>query len=239
MRKKGLGFLIVLTVTLALSGSVSLGAGNPLDGRIIALDAGHGGTENGAVNQKYQVAEKDVNIAVVYALKSKLEVGGACVVLTRVGDETITSRRKRVNLAKEKCKSECSGKCDVLVSVHHNGSTDPTYDGTMVIYNEKQDIPLATALHDALILELGLLDEGYEHGGYGMTVYGHLVSALTEAYYITNDGEAELYLNGDRVGQEAQALHQGLIDYFSSSSENGGGNGGDKCPPGKEKQGKC
>ena len=139
-KKIGLGILIALTVTLALPGPVSIEAENPLSGKIIALDAGHGGADGGAVNQKYEVAEKVVNKDVVYALKNKLEAD-ACVVLTRVGDETITSRKERVNIAEEKCESECSGKCDVLVSVHHNGSTDPTRDGTMVIYNEKQDIP--------------------------------------------------------------------------------------------------
>ena len=143
-------------------------------------------------------------------------------------------------MAIEECKSLYGRKCDALISVHHNGSTDPNYDGTMVIYNEKQDKPLATALHDALISALGLTDEGYDHGGYGMTVYGHLVSALTEAYYITNTDEANYYLlgistpissydtsstcsyevhfGGDRINQEADALYQGLLNYFSAPS---------------------
>ena len=134
-------------------------------------------------------------------------------------------------MAIEECKSLYGRKCDALVSVHHNGSTDATHDGTMVIYNEKQDKPLATALHDALSA-LGLTDEGYDNGGYGMTVYGHLVSALTEAYYITNNWEAQQYLNGTstqvcdsksvligkRVNQEADALYQGLLNYFSAPS---------------------
>ena len=140
-------------------------------------------------------------------------------------------------MAIEECKSLYGRKCDALISVHHNGSTDPNYDGTMVIYNEKQDKPLATALHDALISALGLTDEGYDHGGYGMTVYGHLVSALTEAYYITNDWEAQQYLNGtsthvcdsksirigERVNQEADALYQGLLNYFSAPPTKPGG----------------
>jgi len=126
---------------------------------------------------------------------------------------------------------------DFLFAV--NGSTDLNYDGLLVIYNEKQDKPLAIALHDALWDGLTkppepnvYIDEGLDHGGYGMTVYGHLVSALTEAYYITNDWEAEQYLNGtstrvcdnksvligNRINQEADALYQGLFNYFSAPS---------------------
>ena len=67
-----------------------------------------------------------------------------------------------------------------------------------------------------------------------MTVYKNLVSAITEAYYITNDCEAELYLyfkgqltdisqgckEGDyslenRIDREAQLQLKGLLNYFS------------------------
>ncbi len=215
--------------------------------RIIALDAGHGGNYPGAVNKRYGIKEKDVNLAVVKALQTQLIIAGACVVLTREGDEdAVSSRKERVKIAKEKCKSECGGECDILVSVHHNGSTNSTRDGTMAIYNHKEDFVLAEALHDALISGLKLADEGYDHGGYGMTVY-FTPAAITEAYYITNDCEAELYLYneiksddcnpalypaGNRVEQEVRALYQGLVDYFITSSENGGG-GGKPDNPGK------
>jgi len=245
------GLLLIFSSILIALGLISVKADTtPLSGKLIALDAGHGENELGAqypancdVNKnECEVYEKDVNLAVVYALKQKLEGAGANVVLTRVCDETISSRKSRVDLAIEKCKSEYGKKCDVLVSVHHNGSTDPNYDGLLVIYNEKQDLPLAITLHDALWESFSsttpnYADEGLDHGGYGMTVYGHLVSALTEAYYITNNWEAEQYLKGatttisnydlsstcnysvkigDRINQEAEALYQGLLNYFNA-----------------------
>ncbi len=239
--------------TLALALTVALATGNlvavaetPLAGKIIALDAGHGGEECGAqypANSGCEAAtivEKDVNLAVVYALKDKLESASAYVVLTRVGDETMDSRKSRVDLAIEKCYAQYLRKCDILVSVHHNGNTEPSHDGTLVIYNEKKDIPLARALHDALMV-LGLPDEGYLHGGYGMTVYGNLVSALTEAYYITNTEEAAYYLEGSpfvaggrtvlvgaRIQQEADAQILGLSNYFASQTSGGGGGKGGK-----------
>ena len=246
----------LLVVLLVLSASGTAADHKPLHGKIIALDAGHGGTEVGAQypaisGTAAEFFEKDLNLAVVYALKAKLEVeGGAQVVLTRVVDETISSRRARVGIAIEKCKALAGRKCDALVSVHHNGSTDPAYDGLLVIYNEKQDLPLATAVHDALRLGLcypdpslttactstykyRFVDEGLRNGGYGMTVFGNLVSILTEAYYITNDWEAAQYrsgtptnicdssgncrqvLQGARTGAEATATYTGLVNYFS------------------------
>lgn len=111
---------------------------NSLEGKIIALDAGHGGDDLGAQypancatdnNIPCRVYEKNVNLAVVNELKNILKANGAEVVLTREGDETIISRRDRVAIAEQKC-SIIGGECDALVSVHHNGSTDPTHDGT-------------------------------------------------------------------------------------------------------------
>ena len=254
MKKIGLGILITLIVLTAGGLLTFAQAENPLSGKIIALDAGHGGTELGATyppdsGDSAEVTEKDVNLAVVYALKQKLEIAGANVVLTRECNENIPSRKDRVDLAIEKCKSKSGRKCDVLVSVHHNGNVDITYDGTMVIYNEKQDIPLAEALLETLWPLTGN-NEGLDHGGYGMTVYGHLISVITEAYYITNSQEALWYLDGTlmlvsaydasstcnyqvrfgtRIEEEAQALYDGLFNYFNSS---GDGNGGpEKCTP--------
>jgi len=219
-------FGLIAVVGLVVGGIIF--AQNPLEEKIIALDAGHGGTETGgAVNQKYQVAEADVNWDVVQALKIKLEEQKAYVVVA----DRLSTRRDRVNDAVAKCAAlDVNGdgvadnkKCDVLVSVHHNGSSDPTHDGTLTIYTQNSDKPLAEALLNSLVPLTGR-SEGMLKGGYGMTVYKNLVSAITEAYYITNDWEAEQYYysvdkdgNGiiDRIEEEADALLQGLSDYFS------------------------
>ena len=235
---------LCLAVALAITTTQFASAtDNPLHGALIALDAGHGNGATGAVNATYGLAEANVNLDVVVALEQKLTDAGAIVVFT----DRVSNRKARVDSAIKRCKaSEAGRKCDVLLSVHHNGNASSTHDGTLVIYNERKDIPLATFLHDALIDSLGLPDEEYLHGGYGMTVYGNTVSALTEAYYITNDCEAELYLfgttstpscnkilypDGDRVGQEAQTLFDGLENYFSRPDEGpGGGKGNGKKP---------
>ena len=210
MRKFILGLILIVLMAIPIGNAKAV---TPFDGKMIALDAGHGGSDTGAVNDLYGLREKDVNLAVVYALKEKLELAGATVVLTREGDETIDSRKKRVDIAKQKCASY-GKECDILISVHHNGSYDPNADGTMVIYNGKQDKPLAFALHDSLINSLGLPDLGYENGGYGITVHGHLVSALTESYFITNNDEAYQFLYGSRKDQEVQAIYDGISYYF-------------------------
>ncbi|MBU4480349.1 N-acetylmuramoyl-L-alanine amidase [Patescibacteria group bacterium] len=227
--KKNIFAGVVLLLTVLIAGSVVADTSS-IDGKLIALDAGHGGDYTGGYNINYYVAEKDVNLSVVYSLKSKLESAGATVVLTREGDETILSRSERVDIAIAKCIEIANRECDILVSVHHNGSLDSDHNGTLTIYNEKQDVALAQSLHDTLVPLTGI-DEGYLNGGYGITVYDHLISTLTEAYYITNDEEATtyltgveeeagetgyFYLTGERIEEEANAQFQGIGNYFTA-----------------------
>ena len=212
MKKLIFGLVLAVLMAIPISNAKAVA---PFDGKMIALDAGHGGNDTGAVNVASGLQEKDVNLAVVYALKEKLEASGATVVLTRESDETIISRKERIDIAKAKC-AAYGRSCDILISVHHNGSSDPTVDGTLTIYNGKLDKPLAYIIQPALVGALDTADLGYEWGGYGMTVRGQLVSVLTEAYFITNNDEATQYISGTRKAQEVQALYDGIGSYFSS-----------------------
>mgnify|MGYP001571172626 CR=1 FL=1 len=224
---KKLSFItIALAIVITTGNFVAIAATNPLAGKIIALDAGHGGGENGATNtiNGVLVTEAEVNMSVVNALKLKLEGQGAYVVVA----SQLASRKDRVDDVIAKCavfdlnNDGVGDKCNALVSIHHNGSTDASYDGTLVIYNEKKDKLLAEKMLAALIPLTGNSD-GLENGGYGMTVYGNLVSVITEAYYITNDGEARAWLSGTRTPQEVDAQIAGLTSYFASQT---GGKGG-------------
>lgn len=218
------GLIGVSILALGLLGVVSASAATPLSETVIALDPGHGGSDTGAVNQTYGVMEKDVNLDVAFALKSKLETDGATVVLTREEDITIDSRKERVKIAEDKCQEVAGRYCDILISLHHNGSSDPSTNGTMILYGNSEDEPLAFFMHDALAPLTGI-DLGYDVGGWGISVHAHHFPAvITESYFITNDAEAESYLAGSRVGEEADAQYAGIADYFSNTG--GGDDGG-------------
>lgn len=141
MKKLILGLILLALMAIPIS-NAKAEVTVPYAGKMIALDAGHDGSDTGAVNIASGLQEKVVNLEVVYALKLKLEDAGATVVLSRVGDETIVSRKERIDIAKVKC-ATYGRSCDILISVHHNGSTDQTVDGTLTIYNGKLDKPLA------------------------------------------------------------------------------------------------
>jgi len=74
--------LFVFSVLFLVAAS-SAGAAGPLDGYTIALDAGHGGGEMGAIGycNGVPVVEADVNVAVRTLLKEKIDADdglGSC-----------------------------------------------------------------------------------------------------------------------------------------------------------------
>jgi len=218
---KKITFLAVaLALALATSNFVAVAETNPLAGKIIALDAGHGSSETDIGATGYcngtPVKEVDVNLKVRSELKTKLGNDGAIVFEV----PQLSSRKERVEAA------EAAG-ASVLISIHHDGSTDVTTDYTQTFITQNSDKKLANPIHKALVAVLGLPDAGINHGGYGMTVFGSIPSILTEAYFITDADEACDFLAAEqsRVRQEVGAFYDGLNTYFSGDTGGGGGNG--------------
>ena len=207
MRRIFVFTLIPLLIALALPTMAMAGA---LTGKVIALDAGHGGSDPGAVNinPEHRLNEKDMDISVVNLLKEKLERRGAKVVLTRTGDET-------VGLHERVARANASG-AQILVSVHHN-SARPDVNGTETYFTQPDDQPLAAALNGRLVQGLGTNDRGAKHmPDFVLTNRPNMPSTITEGSFVTNDAEAHQWIHGDREEIEAKALYQGLVDYFKS-----------------------
>jgi len=205
----------LILAALALLIALPVGAAtNPFDGKAVALDAGHGAADTGATGYcgETAVREVDVNLAVRAELGELLRANGASV----YDVPQLDSRRNRVAAAEE-------AGADVLISIHHNGSSNTSADYTQSFVTQKNDKEFAKHIHPALVAALGLPDRGIKNDGYGMTVYGSLPGILTEAYFITNTAAACDFLGPRlRITAEAQALYDGLTAYFSRSVSGGG-----------------
>lgn len=98
----------------------------PIRGRkiIVALDAGHGGKDTGAVGPK-GVREKDVVLAITRELASLLNQDGRYkVVVTRSGDQFIPLKSRRDKARKLKA--------DVFISIHADAFVSPQARGASV-----------------------------------------------------------------------------------------------------------
>jgi N-acetylmuramoyl-L-alanine amidase len=221
--------VLLLVTFLALP--VSRAAGS-LAGVKVCLDPGHGGTDPGAVNGI--LWESDINLDVSYALKSLLEGEDAQVVMTRYED-VYRSNRDRYTF--------CDGEqATILVSVHTNSVTDPSWDGSMGLYFHDDDLALARAIHDVVYPALRdtapdpaiFADFGLSKYASGVLLKSDMPAAMMEPLFMSNPAEATLLAQpiydpvsgaidagcvdlACRRGQIARALHEGVLAYFGGA----------------------
>ncbi|MFG6495375.1 cell wall-binding repeat-containing protein [Fictibacillus sp. UD] len=101
----------------------------PLAGKKIVLDAGHGGTDPGAVNRTYNIYEKTLNINFTKLLAGHLKTMGAEVIYTRD-----PSNDKYISLP-DRAAFANNQNADLFISIHHDSSVDTSMSGQSVHYS--------------------------------------------------------------------------------------------------------
>ena len=119
----------------------------PLTGFTFVIDAGHGGTDNGAIGPMgSEMSEKTINLNHALKLAGRLEQMGATVIMTRDTDIFLT-------LA-ERTEISRNIRPDLFISVHANSVAETTdsvnIKGLTVWHRNEMSLPLAAHLSDFL-----------------------------------------------------------------------------------------
>ncbi|BBM86813.1 family 10 glycosylhydrolase [Candidatus Uabimicrobium amorphum] len=183
---------------------------NPFNGLTIALEAGHGGSNTGAIGVS-KAKEKDVNRKAVDVLQQQLEERGAKVVLLRYRD-TYPSHKERLDKA-------IMEKADLLVSMHANATGTKKgflrISGVCTFYKGAHNYTLAKAVYDEL---LGL---GWdEFGVVGNFNYyplrsTHMPAVLVEQGFMTNPYDEAQLLDKSFQVRQAAAIIRGLSNFLT------------------------
>lgn len=132
---------IIVVIHLVLFYTIEdIEAKESLKNKIIVIDPGHGGFDNGAIEFGYN--EDEINLSVSKVLKKKLEEKGATVYLTRTGDYDMTERN--YNYSKQddmylRVKKIDDFHGDYLISIHQNASGSSRAWGSQVFYYYKSE----------------------------------------------------------------------------------------------------
>jgi N-acetylmuramoyl-L-alanine amidase len=205
---------ILLTTAAFATGA---GAQTSCSGKVV-LDPGHGGTDWGAVNTKYALTEKEQTLDVANRLKALLEGDGCTVYMTRTSNSQTLSNNDRYTYA------NTTG-ARVLISIHMNGSTNPSTDYTTTLFGKWQkDKELANTVFGSLSTLPAANGTGtiatrkpYSFAS-GVLLKSNMPATIAETVFITSDREGQLLSNGTGARQQqiAQALRVGIEDYLTT-----------------------
>lgn len=183
----------------------------PLKGIKIAIDAGHGGNEIGAIGC-LRDNEKDMNLAFAKQLEEELNRRGAKVFMTRAGDTTL-GLRERVDMTNEE-------NSVILISLHGNAvpdGRDPNASsGTGIYYYYQQAEPLAKHILSTITFQTGMKNDGIHQRSFAVVRNTNALSILIEIGYVINPSDNAKMREKDFQKATAKAIADGIENYFKN-----------------------
>ncbi|HLY23346.1 MAG TPA: N-acetylmuramoyl-L-alanine amidase family protein [bacterium] len=166
---------------------------------VVAIDAGHGGSDPGAIGPS-GVLEKDVALAIAQDLRTLLVRQRIDVVMVRDADVFVP--------LEDRARIAARGGATLFVSIHANAAVDANANGTQAFYLTPQSAPLASAIADEIGRAAGVGSRGIAVARFAVLVGNpHIPAVLVETAFVTNPREEQLL----RVPAGQQAFAQGIL----------------------------
>lgn len=195
-------------------------------GKIVVIDAGHGGEDPGAVSAYSGAKEKDITLVIAQKAKTMLEEAGYTVVMTRTedilnyDDENLSmTAKRRQDLIKRKKMMDESG-ADIVVSIHLNAFSDTQYHGAQTFYtkeslsSKKLAISLQTALREILEPE-NEREALLKSEDIIITKNCKVTTAIVECGFLSNQEEEGKLIDEAYQTKIAEAIKAGVDNYFT------------------------
>ena len=195
-------------------------------GKVIIIDAGHGGEDSGAIGVNGQ-KEKDLNLAIALMIGEELSSKGYTVVYTRTEDkmlylpeENIKGMRKISDL-KNRCKvTEAYEDC-ILISIHMNSYGASKYSGLQVYYSKENEESRALASKIQTSVKAELQPENKRQIKSGESIYilehSSCTSVLIECGFLSNEAECEKLSQKEYQKELSFSIICGIIKYIEEN----------------------
>lgn len=197
-------------------------------GKIIVIDAGHGGVDPGKVGAN-GTKEKDINLEIALLLKESLEEVGITVVMTRQNDSGFydeNSSNKKMQDLKGRLSVIEEAKPELVVSIHQNSFSDSSVYGPQVFYYETSEDGATAAkyIQDILNEELEIAKPRVQkaNDNYFLLTRCSAVMVIAECGFLSNPEEEALLQEEDYQKRIVEAIKKGIceyLDYIDASEE--------------------
>lgn len=196
----------------------SVPAGEP----VIVLDAGHGGSDAGAVaedeNGNVILKESHANLAITMAVQKYLEAEGVNVVLTRSADVDMGADENAALGAR--CSIANTINATYFVSIHNNSFFNGEATGTEILYIDSDYVneygvsskQLAQNILDPLCKATGLYNRGLKHSPTIYVLkYTNMPAVLIECAFVSNENDRKILMDQAKIDKMGYAIASGII----------------------------
>ncbi len=198
-------------VILSFQNPSSLTKGDrPLSGKTIALDAGHGGNDFGALGFYPGLCEKDLNLAITLLVRDKIESLGGNVLMTHEDDSTV-SLNERMDFMIEK-------NPDFSISIHHNstgeGSDANAARGTLGLFWAPSGLSLGECVQKSVKGSLVSRSLDTRSQKLALCRNHRFPQTLIEVSFICSPAEYERSMRTDYTEKAAEGIVNGILDWY-------------------------
>ena len=193
------------------------GLSGKLAGKVVVIDAGHGGKDSGA---KFSDAtEKILTLNVATRLANEMSLAGAKVIMTRTTDEFIALER-RADIAND-------AGADLFISVHINSSAKVGMSGSITFYHGPNTVKelLARSIQTEIAAVSQLPSLGawsdkriYPTKGFAVLRRTTMPGVLLELGFINHLKDRARMLTADFQSKVAKAIVRGVKRFLGEAS---------------------
>ncbi len=194
----------------------------PLFGKIIYVDAGHGGRDPGALYGNLQ--EKDINLEISRHLVVELLKKGAIPYMTRDGDYDLasptSSSKKRSDLSTRIKMIENSG-AELYLSVHLNSESNSSWQGAQVFYDDvnSENKILAKTIQEVFQKRLASKRQIKEISDLYLYRNTKVPGVLLEVGFLSNPHDRYLLKKESYQQKLAEVITEGVIRYYEEKGQ--------------------
>jgi N-acetylmuramoyl-L-alanine amidase len=177
----------------------------------VAIDAGHGGTNNGATGTTTNILEKDYTLKIAKQLEKRLRCKHFKVYMTRTEDKDLSMIDRTLMLRQQDP--------DLLVSIHLNSAGNATVKGVSTYYRYIGFRSLSQKILDRM-LQLGLNNFG-NIGAFNFALSGptEYPNCLVEVAFLSNEEDEQRILDEHFHKDVAKKIYKGIRDWMRSGKK--------------------
>lgn len=199
----------------------------PMAGKVIVLDAGHGGVDGGAVGAD-QTLEKDITLIVTKKIRDYLQQSGALVYITRESDRDLAAEdtegiaRRKVEDIKNRVSFIDEKNPDFFLSIHLNALPSSEWSGAQSFYYPAKEKSKSLAENIQSEIKRNLENTNREAlalNGMYLLKHAKPPGALVEIGFLSNTHERELLKTTSYQTKMAASIYEGILNYVTAESE--------------------